>query len=67
MLAKEVKQGYQVKWHGNWQMVDMILRTWVSVYPETSPDESRRFVLACGCTIEVKADDEMECRNGSGD
>ena len=62
MQAQEVKRGYEVNRHGDWHMVDMILTTWVNAFPGTDAVESRRIVLACGCTIEATADEELEAR-----
>lgn len=62
MKAGEVKRGYQVKEHGTWSMVDMVITTFVNAVPETEETETKRLVLACGCTIVRDADEEVEAR-----
>lgn len=62
MKAGEVKRGYQVKEHGNWNLVDMVLVTFVNAYPETDSTKTFRFILSCGCTLMLDSDDELEAR-----
>jgi hypothetical protein len=67
MQAEDIRRGYYVSRHGNWQMVDMVLVTFVNAIPETEAVETRRLVLACGCTLRFEADAEVEAIDGRAD